>query len=148
MDNKLGNQWFSFGKETLMLTVLLVLASILAIIVICCIAMLVCCITNGYPAFGCVFACYIIISVSMLYKITNYESRYEWVLLHKPTCTEETVECLTEQIEWVNDSITTASKLKPERVRVINIVNSNDFAHILLLKNNLNDLRNHNKEEN
>lgn len=131
-----------------MLTVLLVLSIILAINVICCIAMLVCCIKYGYPAFGCVFACYIIIGVIMLYTIANYESQYEWVLQNKPTCTEESVECLTEHIDWVHDSITTASKLTPERLKIINTLNSNDSAHIRLLKNDLNYLRNQNKKEN
>ena len=131
-----------------MLTVLLVLSCILGILVICCIAMTVCCVKYGYTAFVGVFVSYAIIGVIMLYSIANYESQYEWVLQNKPTCTEETVECLTEQIEWVNDSITTASKLNPERVRIINTVNSNDSTHILLLKNNLNDLRNQNKKEN
>ena len=84
----------------------------------------------------------------MLYKIANYESQYDWVLQHKPTCTEESVECLTEQIDWVHDSITTASKLTPERLKIINTLNSNDSAHILLLKNDLNYLRNQNKKEN
>ena len=131
-----------------MLTVLLVLSCILAILVICCIAMTVCCVKAGYPAFVGVFVSYTIIGVILLYNIANYESQYEWVLQNKPTCTEETVECLTEQIEWVNDSITIASKLNPERVKIINSVNSNDSTHILLLKNNLNDLRNQNKKEN
>lgn len=129
-------------------TILLVLSIILAILVICCIAMLVFCIKDGYPAFGCVFACYIIISVIMLYTIANYESQYEWVLQNKPMCTEESVECLSAQIDWVHDSITTASKLTPERLKIINIVNSNDSAYILLLKTNLNYLRNQNKKEN
>ena len=131
-----------------MLTVLLVLSCILAILVICCIVMSVFCLKAGYPAFVGFFVSYTIIGVILLYNIANYESQYEWVLQNKPTCTEETVECLTEQIEWVNDSITTASKLNPERVRIINTVNSNDSTHILLLKNNLNDLRNQNKKEN
>lgn len=131
-----------------MLTVLLVLSCILAILVICCIVMSVFCLKAGYPAFVGVFVSYTIIGVILLYNIANYESQYEWVLQNKPTCTEETVECLTEQIEWVNDSITIASKLNPERVKIINSVNSNDSTHILLLKNNLNDLRNQNKKEN
>jgi hypothetical protein len=84
----------------------------------------------------------------MLYTIANYESQYEWVLQNKPTCTEESVECLSAQIDWVHDSITTASKLTPERLKIINIVNSNDSAYILLLKTNLNYLRNQNKKEN
>src|SRR5574344_1459846 len=144
----LGNQWFSFGKETLMLIVLFVLSSILAIYVIWCIAMLVCCIKDGYPVFGSVFVCFTILSIIMLYMIANYESQYKWVLQHKPTCTEESVECLYAQIDWVHDSITTASKLTPERLKIINAVNSNDSAHIRLLKNNLNYLRNQNKKEN
>lgn len=131
-----------------MLTVLLVLSCILAILVICCIVMSVFCLKAGYPAFVGVFVSYTIIGVILLYNIANYESQYEWVLQNKPTCTEETVECLTEQIEWVNDSILTASRLTPERVRIINNANSNDSTHILLLKNNLNDLRNQNKKEN
>ena len=131
-----------------MLTVLLVLSCILGILVICCIVMSVFCLKAGYPAFVGFFVSYAIIGVILLYNIANYESQYEWVLQNKPTCTEETVECLTEQIEWVNDSITTASKLNPERVKIINSVNSNDSTHILLLKNNLNDLRNQNKKEN
>lgn len=131
-----------------MLTVLFVLSSILAIQVICYIVMSVYCLKYGYPAFGGVFVCFTILSVIVLYKTANYESQYEWVLQHKPTCTEESVECLTEQLDWVHDSITTASKLKPERLKIINTVNSNDSAHILLLKNDLNYLRNHNKKEN
>lgn len=131
-----------------MLTVLFVLSIILAIQVICCIAMSVYCVKYGYPAFGGVFVCFTILGVIMLYKIANYESQYDWVLQHKPTCTEESVECLTEQIDWVHDSITTASKLTPERLKIINIVNSNDSAYIRLLKNNLNYLRNQNKKEN
>lgn len=129
-------------------TILLVLSCILAILVICFIVMSVFCLKAGYPAFVGVFVSYTIIGVILLYNIANYESQYEWVLQNKPTCTEETVECLTEQIEWVNDSITIASKLNPERVKIINSVNSNDSTHILLLKNNLNDLRNQNKKEN
>lgn len=131
-----------------MLTVLFVLSSILAIQVISCIVMSVYCLKYGYPAFGGVFVCFTILSVIVLYKIANYESQYKWVLQHKPTCTEETVECLTEQIDWVHDSITTASKLTPERLKIINTLNSNDSAYILLLKNDLNYLRNHNKKEN
>ena len=100
------------------------------------------CLKAGYPAFVGFFVSYTIIGVILFYNIANYESQYEWVLQNKPTCTEETVECLTKQIEWVNDSITTASKLKPERLKIINTVNSNDSTHILFLKNNLNDLRN------
>lgn len=129
-------------------TVLLVLSSILAIHVIWCIAMLVYCVKYVYKAFVGVFACYIIIGVIMLYTIANYESQYEWVLQNKPTCTEESVECLSAQIDWVHDSITTASKLTPERLKIINAVNSNDSAYILLLKNDLNYLRNQNKKEN
>lgn len=128
-------------------TVLLVLSIILAIYVISCIVMSVCCVKDGYPAFGCVFVCFIILSVIMLYKIANYESQYEWVLQNKPTCTEESVECLSAQIDWVHDSIATASKLTPERLKIINTLNSNDSAHILLLKNDLNYLRNQNKKE-
>lgn len=128
--------------------VLLVLSSILAIYVIWCIAMSVCFVKDGYPVFGSVFVCFTILSIIMLYKIANYESQYVWVLQHKPTCTEESVECLTEQIDWVHDSITTASKLTPERLKIINAVNSNDSAHIRLLKNDLNYLRNQNKKEN
>lgn len=131
-----------------MLILLLVFSSILAIFAICCIAMSVCYVKSGYPAFGGVFVCFTILSVIMLYKIANYESQYKWVLQHKPTCTEESVECLTEQLDWVHDSITTASKLTPERLKIINTLNSNDSAHILLLKNDLNYLRNQNKQEN
>lgn len=129
-------------------TVLLVLSIILAIHVLYCIVMSVYCLTYGYPVFGCVFVCFTILSVIMLYKIANYESQYDWVLQHKPTCTEESVECLTEQLDWVHDSITTASKLTPERLKIINAVNSNDSAHVRLLKNDLNYLRNQNKQEN
>lgn len=131
-----------------MLTVLLVLSSILAILVICCIVISVFCLKAGYQAFVGVFVSYAIIGVILLYTIANYESQYELVLRNKPTCTEETVECLTKHLEWVHDSITTASKLTPERLKIINAVNSNDSAHILLLKNNLNYLRNQNKKEN
>ena len=106
------------------------------------------CIKDGFVDFGSIFVGFAVVSVIVLYNIANCESQYEWVLQNKPTCTEETVECLTEQIEWVNDSITTASKLNPERVKIINTVNSNDSTHILLLKNNLNNLRNQNKKEN
>lgn len=131
-----------------MLILLLVFSIILAIHVLYCIAMSVCCLTHGYPVFGGVFVCFTILSIIMLYKIANYESQYDWVLQHKPTCTEESVECLTEQLDWVHDSITTASKLTPERLKIINTLNSNDSAHILLLKNDLNYLRNQNKKEN
>lgn len=131
-----------------MLILLLVLSIILAIYVIWCIAMSVYCVKDGYPEFGCVFVCFTILSAIMLYKIANYETQYEWVLQHKPTCIEESVECLTEHLDWVHDSITTASKLTPERLKIINAVNSNDSAYILLLKNDLNYLRNQNKKEN
>lgn len=128
-------------------TVLLVLSIILAIFAIYCIVMSVCCVNYGYTAFGGIYVCFTILGVIMLYKIANYESQYEWVLQNKPTCTEESVECLSAQIDWVNDSITAASKLTPERLKIINTVNSNDSAHILLLKNDLNYLRNQNKKE-
>lgn len=126
----------------------LVLTILYVFVLICCTIVSVLCIKDGLVAFGSIFVGFAVVSVIVLYDIANYESQYEWVLTHKPTCTEETVECLTEQIEWVHDSILTASKLNPERVRIINTVNSNDSTHILLLKNNLNNLRNQNKKEN
>lgn len=129
-------------------TVPLVLSCILVLLIICCIVMSVCCVKDNYPVCGGIFAGFVILSVIMLYKIANYESQYEWVLKNKPKCTEETVKCLTDQLEWVHDSITTASKLTPERLRIISTVNSNDSAHIQLLKYNLNLLRNSNKKEN
>lgn len=131
-----------------MLIVLFVVSIILAIYVIWCIAMSVYCVNYGYPAFGGIYVCFTILGVIMLYKIANYESQYEWVLQNKPTCTEESVECLSAQLDWVHDSITTASKLTPERLKIINAVNSNDSTHIRLLKNDLNYLRNQNKKEN
>lgn len=129
-------------------TVPLVLSCLLVLLILFCIVLSICCVKDTYPVCGGIFAGLAILSTIMLYNIANYESQYEWVLQNKPTCTEETVKCLTDQLEWVHDSIKTASRLSPERVRIINTVNSSDSAHIQLLKANLNYLRNHNKKEN
>jgi hypothetical protein len=129
-------------------TIPLVLSIILAIVILACAIFSVCCLKDELPAFAAAFACFAIFSTIMLYKIANYESQYEWVIKNKPTCTKETVKCLTDQLEWVHDSITTASRLSPERVRIINEIYFSDSAHIQLLKANLEHLRNHNKKEN
>lgn len=129
-------------------TVPLVLSILLAIVILACSIFSVCCLKDELPYYSGIFAFFAIISAMMLYKIANYESQYEWVIQNKPKCTEETVKCLTDQLEWVHDSITTASRLSPERVRIINDVYFSDSTHIQLLKANLEYLRNHNKKEN
>lgn len=129
-------------------TVPLVLSSLLVLVIICCVVLSICCVTDKYPVCGGIFCGLAILSAIMLYKIANYESQYEWVLKNKPKCLVETVECLTDELEWVHDSIKTASRLSPERLKIINTVNSSDSAHIQLIKANLNYLRNQNKKEN
>lgn len=129
-------------------TIPLVLSIILAIVILACSIFSVCCLKDELLVFAGVFAGFAIVSTIMLYSIANYESQYEWVIKNKPKCTEETVKCLTDQLEWVHDSILTASRLSPERVRIIDDANSSDSIHIQLLKANLEHLRNHNKKEN
>jgi hypothetical protein len=129
-------------------TVPLVLSIILALVLIFCIILSVWCIKNGLVALGSIFVGFAVVSTIMLYEIVNYESQYKWVLKNKPKCTEETVKCLSDQLEWVHDSIVTASRLTPDRVRIINEVNTNDSTHIRILKESLEHLRNHNKKEN
>lgn len=129
-------------------TIPLVLSIVLAIVILFCVIFSVCCLKDELPHYAGIFAFFAIVSAIMLYNIANYESQYEWVLNSKPKCTEETVKCLSDQLEWVYDSITTASRLSPERVRIINDICNSDSTHIRLLKENLEHLRNHNKKEN
>ena len=129
-------------------TVPLILSITLVIVILACAIFAVCSLKDEYSVAACIFTGFAIISTIMLYNIANYESQYEWVIQNKPTCTEETVKCLTDQLEWVHDSITTASRLSPERVRIINDIYYSDSTHIQLLKANLEHLRNHNKKEN
>lgn len=129
-------------------TIPLVLSIMLVIVIIACSIFSVCSLKDKCLVCAYIFAGFAIISSIMLYKIANYESQYEWVIQNKPKCTEETVKCLTDQLEWVHDSITTASRLSPERVRIINDIYYSDSTHIQLLKANLEYLRNHNKKEN
>lgn len=129
-------------------TVPLVLTILLALVIILCVVMSFCCIHDRCPACACVFAGFVILSSIMLYNIANYESQYEWVIKNKPNCTEETVKCLTAQIDWVHDSVMTASRLSSYRIKIINEIHSNDSTHIQLLKESLENLRNTNKKEN
>lgn len=129
-------------------TIPLVLSIVLAIVILFCVIFFSLLLKDELLVFAGVFAGFAIISSIMLYSIANYESQYEWVLKNKPKCTEETVKCLSDQLDWVYDSILTASRLTPERIRVINDLNSNDSTHIRLLKESLEHLRNHNKKEN
>ena len=34
----------------------------------------------------------------------NYEKQYEYIMKHKPDCTEETVDCLSSKAAWYKDS--------------------------------------------
>lgn len=129
-------------------TIPLVLTILLVLVIILCVVMSFCCIQDRCPVCAGIFAGFVILSSIMIYNIANYESQYEWVIKNKPKCTEETVKCLNEQIDWVHDSVTTASRLSPYRLKIINEINSNDSTHIRLLKESLENLRNTNKKEN
>ena len=76
-----------------------------------------------------------------LYAIGNNEEIYRHTLHIKPTCIEDSKECLEEKIEWTKDSIFAAKRLKSEQIKAINFeVFGTDSAKIEALKLELKNL--------
>lgn len=56
------------------------------------------------------FSCFLLVPVATVSKWI-YKAKYdqefikEWLLDHKPTCHDETIECLNDKMQWYNDSL-------------------------------------------
>ena len=56
------------------------------------------------------FSCFLLVPVAVVSKWI-YQAKYdqafikEWLLDHKPTCHDETIECLNDKTQWYKDSL-------------------------------------------
>ena len=57
-------------------------------------------------AISCVLLVPVATMSNWLYK-AKYDQEFikEWLLDHKPTCHEETIDCMNDKIKWYNDSL-------------------------------------------
>ena len=60
---------------------------------------------NWAILFSVLFVALIVLGIRCAYLMNDDRIRDAWFMNNKPTCTEDTVECLTEKAEWYIDSI-------------------------------------------
>jgi hypothetical protein len=57
-------------------------------------------------AFSCLLPVPVVVVSRWIYK-AKYDQEFikEWILDHKPTCHDETIECMNDRIQWYKDSL-------------------------------------------
>ena len=60
---------------------------------------------NWSAIFAVMCLALLLLSIKCTALLHDNKIRDQWFMNHKPTCAEDTIECLTEKAEWYDDSV-------------------------------------------